>query len=304
MTDTATEKPKTMPKRSLPRRILKTIVRVTVFSYLGICAMVYFRQDTIAFPGASDQGSAETAVRYGGSAEVLHLTTATGIPITAVFGTALNDDGTPNPHADNQPTIIYFYGNAGSIAWSQGEFDHMRKIGANVLIPDLAGFGASGGKPSEANFYATADAGWDYLMHRTGLDSKKIVSVGWSLGAGIAIDLAHRRPAAGLATFNAFTNLPAMAHQLFPILPTSLLLKYRFDNLGKIHDIRCPTFICNGVQDDLIPPVMSDDLAAAAGGPVTRLRIATADHNTIFTAEPETVWPALKKFVSEVAAKP
>ena len=46
---------------------------------------------------------------------------------------------------------------------------------------------------------------------------------------------------------------------------------------------------------------MSDRLAAAAGGPVTRLRVATADHNSIFDAEPEVVWPALQRLVDEAA---
>jgi fermentation-respiration switch protein FrsA (DUF1100 family) len=286
-----------------PWRIARQVLRISVVVYLVICLLVYFCQNWLAFPGASSQGMAETAIDYRGSAEVLHLKTADGIPIGAVFGTALNDDGSPLEHPDHCPTILYFYGNASSVASSEGEFDHMRKLGANVLIPDLAGFGASGGKASEANFYATADAGWDYLMQRRGIDRRKVVAVGWSMGAAVAIDLARRKPVAGLAMFNAFTDLPAMAHQLFPYLPTSLLLKYRFDNLAKIREIDCPIFICNGEMDSLVPPGMSDELATAARMPVTRLRIRTADHNSIFTAEPETVWPALRKFVQGIAEK-
>jgi uncharacterized protein len=222
----------------------------------------------------------------------LHLTTTTGIPIAAVFGSA---------REPNRPTILFFYGNAGSVAWSEGEFDHFRKLDCNVLIPDLSGFGASGGKPSESNFYATADAAWDYLQSRPEIDKNKIIVVGWSLGGGIAIDLASRKTVAGLATFNAFTTLPAMARKVLPYIPTGLFLKYKFDNLSKIPQIHCPMFICNGKMDTLVPPEMSDQLAAAAGGPVTRLVIPTADHNTIFTAEPAVLWDAMGKWIDMIS---
>jgi pimeloyl-ACP methyl ester carboxylesterase len=259
--------------------------------YLIFCCIIYLAQDWLIFPGMMDQGKQETRIQYGGDAEVLHLTTAGGVPIAAVFGASNQLDA---------PTILYFYGNASSVAWSEGEFDHFRALGCNVLIPDLSGFGASSGKPSEKNFYATADAAWNYLQTRPGIDPKKIIVVGWSMGAGVAVDLASRKPVAGLATFNAYTNLPAMARKIMPWMPTGLLLKYRFDNKNKIPGIHCPMFICNGKFDTLVPPEMSDQLAAVAGGAVTRVVIGSADHNSIFTAEPEVVWPALGGWVRQI----
>jgi fermentation-respiration switch protein FrsA (DUF1100 family) len=248
----------------------------------------------VAFPGMAEQGQPQTRIQYGGDAQVLHLTTSTGIPIAAVFGSA---------YEPNRPTILYFYGNAGCVAYSEGEFDHFRKLNCNVLIPDLSGYGASGGKPSETNFYATADAAWDYLQSRPQINKSKIIVVGWSMGAGVAVDLASRKSVAGLATFNAFTTLPAMARKVMPYIPTGLFLKYKFDNLSKISRIHCPVLICNGKIDTLVPPDMSDKLAAAAGGPVTRLVIPTADHNSIFTAEPTVVWDALGKWIQTIPAK-
>ena len=205
-----------------------------------------------------------------------------------------NSEYAPNDH---RPTILYFYGNAGSVAYSEGEFDHFRKAGCNVLIPDLAGYGESGGKPSESNFYATADAAWDYLQTRPDVDMKKIVVVGWSMGAGVAFDLATRKPVVGLAVFNAYTSLTKMGRKVMPWFPTSLLLKYRFDNLTKIAAIRCPVFICNGKLDVLVPPEMSDQLAAKATGPMTRLVIESADHNSIFSAEPSVLWEHFDKWI-------
>jgi fermentation-respiration switch protein FrsA (DUF1100 family) len=272
------------------KRFVHRIVRVTASVYLVLCLILSGCQDWLVFPGASDQGKPESHIQYGGDAQTLHLTTTNGIPIAAVYGST----GKPG-----SLTILYFYGNAGAVAWSEGEFDHLRKMGCNVLIPDLAGYGDSGGKPSETNFYATADAAWNYLQSRPDIDHKKIIVVGWSLGAAVAIDLASRKPVAGLATFNAFTTLPAMARKLLPWFPTRLLLKYKFDNQTKIAQVHCPIFICNGALDTLVPPAMSDQLTASAGGPVTRVIIPSADHNSIFVADPDQVWGAIEKWLKK-----
>ena len=266
------------------------MTRLLLTVYLLMCCIIYLAQDWMAFPGYSDQGKAETQIRYGGDAEIVHVETRSGIPITAVFGKARRPDGLEYSAADHQPTVLYFYGNAGSAAYSQGEFDHFRNAGCNVLIPDLPGYGQSGGKPSESNFYAAADVAWEYLRSRPDVDMSRIIVVGWSMGAGVAIDLAHRKPVMGLATFNAYTSLTAMGRKLMPWFPTSVLLKYRFDNLTKISSIHCPMFICNGRLDTLVPPEMSDRLAHQAGGRVTRVVIDSADHNSIFSAQPTLLW--------------
>ncbi len=279
------------------------LARVLVIVYLILCAVLYFAQDWMAFPGWWEQGKPSTRIQYGGDAQIVHLQTQTGIPITAVFGTARKPDGSPYTPGDDRPTILYFYGNAGSAAYSQGEFDHFRMAGCNVLIPDLAGYGQSGGTPSEANFYATADAAWNWLQHQPGVDGKKIIVVGWSMGAGVAVDLACRKPVIGLATFNAYTSLPEMGRKLLPWFPTGLLGKYRFDNLTKIALIHCPVLVCNGAYDELVPPLMSSRLADAAGGPVTRLVIASADHNSIFVAEPTLLWKRFDKWVAVAGAR-
>ena len=172
-----------------------------------------------------------------------------------------------------------------------------------MLIPDLTGYGESGGKPSESGFYATADAAWDYLQTRPNVDMKKVIVVGWSMGAGVGVDLASRKPVMGLAIFNSYTSLTAMGRVVMPWFPTSVLLKYRFDNLTKIASIHCPIFICNGKLDTLVPPEMSDRLAAKAGGPVTRLVIESADHNTISSAEPDVVWEHLDRWIDQLPAQ-
>jgi len=291
----------TPPRKRRARRLALKLLRLSIIIYLILCITIYFAQNWLIFPASAYQGTPDAKIRPERDSEKLDLTTKQGDHIAALFGAALLPDGTPDPDAPHRPTIIYFYGNGGAIAWSMLEFDHFRRLGANVLVPDFVGFGMSSGKPSEMSLYATADASYDYLLQRNDIDPKKIVAVGWSLGGAVAIDLASRRPIAGLATFNAFTSIREMGRILLPWFPTTPLLKYRFENEKKISTIHCPTFICNGLKDTLVPPVMSDRLGRAAGGPVTRLTIPTADHNSIFTAEPKDLYSSMQIFVDQIA---
>jgi hypothetical protein len=282
------------------RRVFWKTLRAAAIIYAFLCVILYFAQDSMLFPGAVYKGTPDADVRPLPGCELIHLTTKGQDQITAMFGGPLLPDGEPDPDASSRPTFLYFYGNGADIAGCMGEFQQFRRLGVNVLMPDYAGYGMSTGKPSEAAFYATADAAYDYLVNVRHDDPHGIVAVGWSLGAAVAINLASRRPVGGVAVFNAFTSLEALAHHILPWMPTGILLKYRFDNRRAMAWINCPEFICNGMQDQIVPPVMSDVLAAAARGPMTRVKIQTADHNSIFTAEPRNVFLMLGSFINQV----
>jgi fermentation-respiration switch protein FrsA (DUF1100 family) len=174
------------------------------------------------------------------------------------------------------------------------EFDRFRRLGANVLIPDFPGYGMSGGRPSEKGFYATADAAYDYLLSRPDVDRDRIVAAGWSMGAAVAIDLASRRKVERLVTISAFTTLPAAAHSLVPWLPTSLIVRSRFDNIGKIPRVTCPIFIAHGTIDNLVPPGMADELAAAAKRKAVVYRVVGGGHNDVFYVGGDSLWGAIR----------
>ncbi len=280
------------------RRVVWRMGRAVLLVYIGLGVIAYLAQDWLMYPAARHHGEPPRPFRLGPAAERVDLTTADGTPIAAVFGVAARPDGSPRPDAAGRPAVLYFYGNGGSVQWSDYEFDHFRKLGANVMIADYPGYGASGGTTSEAHCYAAADAAYDALCRR--VDPKRILVVGWSLGGAMAVDLASRRPVAALATFNAFTSMPEMGQRLLPWLPARLICRAQYANEAKIAAVHCPTLICNGLLDTQVPGTMSDRLAAAAGGPVTRLRVATADHNSIFDAEPQVVWPALQRLIDAV----
>ena len=276
------------------------VLRVLALAYLGVLLVLSALQSRLIFPGQESQGTPAAAVQPSPGAVVVELASADGEPIVALFGRALTGDGGPRADAAGRPTLLYFYGNGESLAGSLAEFEAFRRLGANVLVADYLGYGLSGGTAGESSCYATADAAYDHLLDRPDVDPGRIVAAGWSLGGAVAIDLASRRPVAGLASFSTFTTMAEMVRLSYPLPGLTLLLRHRFESLAKIGRIACPTLIGHGDGDALVPATMSDRLAAAAGGQVETFRVASG-HGDFFLVDRERTLDALGRLVERVA---
>src|SRR5947209_2751460 len=121
-----------------------------------------------------------------------------------------------------------------------------------MLVFDYPGYGMSEGEPSEQGCYTAADSAYDWLLGK-GYKPEQIVIYGESLGGGVAIDLASRRPHAALVLVNTFTSLPAVAQRAYPWVPAIPLMRNRFDSESKIGLCRSPIFITHGTADPMIP---------------------------------------------------
>jgi fermentation-respiration switch protein FrsA (DUF1100 family) len=199
--------------------------------------------------------------------------------------------------------MIYFYGNAMCLSDASLILDQFRRLGINVLIPEYIGYGMSGGSPSEKGCQATALAAYDYLVSTRGVEPRRVIVAGWSLGGAVAIDLASRRQVGGLIAFSSFTGATEMARRVLPFVPASLLLHHRFDNIAKIASITCPILIGHGRLDSIIPFSMGEALAAKAKGPVTTLWIDHAEHNDFFDVGGGRIDQAIAKLADEVVRK-
>jgi fermentation-respiration switch protein FrsA (DUF1100 family) len=261
--------------------------------------MLFASQTDIIFPGASRQGTPATEVKPRADEQLVTLKTAHGDQVVALFAPALTAEGERDPEAKKRPTLLYFYGNGMSLSEAVDQVEHFRKLGANVMAPDYVGYGMSGGRPSETGCQDTADAALAHLRQRKDVDPEKIVVAGWSLGGAVAIDLASREKVAGVVALSTFTSMSDMARRNFPLLPTSLLLRHRFDNQSKIGRINCPILIGHGRRDTLIPYEMSERLGAAAHVPVMKFTVEAAGHNDFFALGGDQVLQALREFLNQ-----
>lgn len=289
------------PPRRPWRRRLARLAGILAAVYLGLCIVFYFLQTRLIFPGASTQGTPAAVYSPPADVQRLTLTTASGISIAAIFAPALTADGQPHPDASHRPTLIYFYGNAMCLRdAAQLELGFYRRLGLNVLIPEYMGYGMSGGNPSELGCYQTADAAYAHLLTRSDIDSKKIIAGGWSLGAAVTIDLAARKPLAGVISFSAFTSAADLASGILPFVPVNLLLRHRFESQKKLVNVPCPILIGHGREDEIVPYAMADRLAMTARGRVTRLTIENCGHNDFYDTGGPRIAQAVRQFVDRI----
>lgn len=191
-------------------------------------------------------------------------------------------------------TVLYFHGNAEDIGDLQPYFADLQRAGFNVLSVDYAGYGLSTGKPSERELYNDGTAAYKYLTVHERLAANKIIIIGHSLGAAVAIDLASRVPAAGLVSESGFVSVfRVITH--YPLIPFD-----RFKNIDKIRSVHCPVLIIHGRDDQVIGFWNSEALYAAAKQPKSKLWIAGAGHNDIAVVSRTQYFNAIKAFADSL----
>ena len=288
-------------KTVLPRKgrlpLIVRLLRAAAIAYLFVCLLLLIGQEYAVFPGSlMPLPRGENTFP---ASEPISLTLPDGTKLAGLFchSTGAHPRGKP-------PTILYFYGNGSQVAHSRAEIDLFRECGAQVMLIDYPGYGASGGRPSEAALYRAADALWDFAAGHPEVDERQIVLVGWSLGGAVAIDLAARRPAAALLTVSTFTSMDEMAHRRLPIFPTSLVLRHHFTNIPKLASLRLPVLIAHGDRDSIVPFSMSRTLCeSATQTPVRHLPLPGADHNDAFLTGRDELEPALRELLTIAHAR-
>jgi hypothetical protein len=189
----------------------------------------------------------------------------------------------PTPGADG--ALLYSHGNALNLShrgpsivrWAQ-------ELNLSVLIYDYPGYGKSTGKPDESNCYAAADAAWKWLTDDEGIENRRIILLGASLGGAMATDLAAKNDCRALILIKAFTSIPDMASHRFPWLPARYFVRNKFDSISKLPTCRCPTLIVHGAGDRVVPFFCGEELFAVAREPKEFLRL-DGDHNDALPAD-------------------
>jgi uncharacterized protein len=254
-------------------------------------------QSSLIFPGHQFQGASETRIHPGEGEELIPLQSPKGTHIQGLF--------IKSPSNTPRPTILYFYGNAESLASARDIALLFRDPDCHTMLVDYPGYGMSEGQPSEQGCYDAAEAAFRHVRTRPDVDTHHLLAAGWSLGGAVAIDLAHRHPSdfCGLMVFSTFSSLLDFAKAQFPLLPASLLLKHRFDSAAKLRQLTVPTFIAHGTHDSLIPVSHAHSLAQAHPHPTAiTLHLCDADHCDLFHAGGPRLVRAVAAFLHRVTS--
>ena len=183
---------------------------------------------------------------------------------------------TVRPH-EGTDAVIYFGGNAERVALSLP--------GLAEAFPDSAihllhyrGYGGSSGSPSEAALVADALVLFDsvYTTH------PHIVVVGRSLGSGVAVRVAAKRPASALVLVTPYNSILELAQRQFPYVPVSWLLVDKYESWRYAPDVRVPTLLIEAELDEVIPASSTEALYARFSSGVASLKVIRGSgHNTI-----------------------
>lgn len=259
-----------MQKR--PKAVLIRMLYIPIVLYLSLAIYALFFSDGVLFqPHPSS---------YKDTAEILKLTSANGKKISALY--------LPNPSA--RFTLLVSHGNAEDLDDDRYWLEELRRGGFSVFVYDYQGYGTSEGKPSEQGLYQDENAAYDYLAANLKTAPDHIIIFGRSVGAGPAVHIAARRPAAGLILQSAFVSAFRVLTRV-PILPFD-----KFPNYRDIRQIHCPVLIMHGTADSVIDFWHGQKLFDLANEPKQSLWVKEAGHNDLDLVAGAAYVKALQKF--------
>src|SRR5258705_905704 len=192
--------------------------------------------------------------------------------------------------------LLWFYGNGETIGAIWPVIRDFRPPGAALLVVDYPGYGASGGRATEAGIYEAGALAYQALVSHSGVDPKRIYVYGRSLGSAVATRTAADYPAAGLILGSPFTNARQMAARTYRIFPL-FLVRIKLDNLETIRRVHCPVLVFHGTADMLVPMDMGRRVAEAAPGQKEFVMIEGAGHNETYDVGGQAYREKLAQFV-------
>jgi pimeloyl-ACP methyl ester carboxylesterase len=175
-----------------------------------------------------------------------------------------------------EKALLYFGGNGERIEDSRGDLARWFPDRTIYLLP-YRSYARSEGKPSEAALVADAELLFDHVAP----NHRAVAVIGRSLGSGVAVQLAAKRPVERLVLVTPFDSLVRVAAGYFPWLPVDALMRDRFESWRYVNDIRCPVLVIRADEDEIVPAARTLALLKAFKQPPTVQVVPEAGHNTI-----------------------
>jgi len=194
-----------------------------------------------------------------------------------------------------ETVILFFHGNGGNISHRIEKIRLLCYPEISSLMIDYHGYGLSQGQPSEVSCYLDALTAWDFLTQKRGIDPKKIVLFGESLGGAVAIDLGVKKQAGAVVLESTFTNIGEVMSRFVPGIGT--FLKGKFNSLSKIPQLKAPLLILHGDQDELVSYELGQKLFDKANEPKEFFTLRDAHHNDTYDVGGRAYFETIQQFI-------
>ncbi len=213
------------------------------------------------------------------------------------------DDGVASdlwyaPAQGDRPTILFFHGNAGSVADRAERLRAYLSQGYGAAFLSYRGFGPKPAAITEAGLIADAEAAYAWLVAQ-GIAGGRIVLVGESLGTGVAVQIAARHPVAAMALAAPYSSTADVAAAVYPWIPVRMLMHDQFRSDLFIGQINAPILIQHGDADQVVPYRFGQKLHSLAPPGATFVTLPGLGHEAIFA--PDT-WAREMTFFARIDA--
>jgi uncharacterized protein len=279
------------------RRVVRVVLVVVAAWALVVVLAALFQRQLIYLP---DRSSPPTPA----GVEEVALGTDDGLTLTAWFVPAA--EATESGRAVS--TVLVAPGNAGNRGLRLPLATGLAARGHAVLLVDYRGYGGNPGRPSEDGLVTDARAALAHLGTRADVDAQRIVLLGESLGTGVVAGLVAGAASSTIGEVETvsqlpvvlrspFTELADVGRSAYPFLPVRSLLRDRFPVIEGLRGHAGPILVIAGDRDRIVPPALSQRVAAALEAPFHA--IAGADHNDRALLDGDEYLDAVDRFVRE-----
>jgi len=262
------------PQDSVFGRAALKVLRIAVLVYLGLAVVLAVGQRRyIYYPQRESEGRLRLMAKSSGLQ-----------PWIAENGETIGWRTPPVPEGQGSGRIVLvFHGNAGYSMHRTYFSDCLMGLPKGdieaVYLFEYPGYGARSGEPSEKSIKDAASAAFNILARDGG---SRIYLLGESLGGGAACYLAGAYPdrVAGVFLVTPFSSLVDVAKYHYPILPVSLLLRERYDNVAALKSYHGPLAVLVASHDEVVPARLGRRLYESYAG-TKRLWEVDSSHNTL-----------------------
>ena len=213
------------------------------------------------------------------------------------------------PPPDGSPpdawTLLVFHGNAENIGNGLDLARRSHAAGFGVVLAEYRGYGGNPGSPSEHGIYRDGEAYFRALAARPGIDSRRIVLWGRSIGGSVAVRLGAAGHGGALVLESPFRSVRTLLWDagayLFHAL--SFIGSYRFDQERLIGSVETPLLIIHGTADEVVPFSHARRLHDVARAPKRFVPIEGGGHNDLWVQHADEVWGAAESFLRDPPAR-